>query len=171
MSEDSGLARAQLAAVPWTTLRANGSPGEEVRDLLTTMLFSDGVCAVRDAFSRIENSVSAQGDLSPVAPGAVSVIVAAVAESDAGDARLGPVLDLLGLTLAGHTARWELEIGTRGIRAACYREAMKGYWSLRRIAAGTHDPHGYRALAEELVGMLDDEAANPEPDSPARDAS
>ena len=105
MSADHGLARAQLAAVPWTTPRANGSSGKEVRDLLTTMLFSDDVTAVRGACSRIENNVSAQGDLSPAAPGAVSVIVAAVAESDADDARLGPALDLLGLILAGRTAR------------------------------------------------------------------
>jgi len=171
MTEDVGLARAQLAAVPWSTLRANGSPGEQVRDLLTTMLFSDDDAAASEAYRRIENMVTAQGDLSPAAPGAVAVIVAAVAERDAGDRNMGPALDLLGLTLAGYTARWELDIGTRGIRAACYREAMRGYWSLRRIAASTHDPYEYRELAAELVEMLDDEAANPQPDPPVRETS
>ena len=164
MRQDVGLARAQLDALPWSTLRANSSPGEQVRDLLTTMLFSEDAAAVRDAYRRVENSISAQGDLSPAAPAAVSVIVAAAAERDADDRNLGPVLDLLDLTLAGRTARWELEVGTRGVRAACYREAMKGYWSLRRIAARTDDPYGHRGLAADLVEMLDDEAADPRPD-------
>lgn len=164
MRQEVGLARSQLAAVPWSTLPANGGRGEEVRDLLTTMLFSRVTDEVNVAYRRIENSVTAQGDLSPCAPGVVSVIMAAVAERDATDLALGPVLDLLGLTLAGFTARWEVEIGTRDLRAACYREATKGYWGLRRLAASHDGAPGVVELAGILVSMLDDEEAAPTPD-------
>lgn len=167
MSEDVGLARSQLASIPWSTLRANGSPGEQVRDHLTTMLFSEDSGAIWEAYGRIENSVTAQGDLSPCAPYVVSVIMAAAAERQPGDRHLGTVFDLLGLTLAGVTARWEVEIGTRGLRAACYREAAKGYWALRRLAAATPDPEGVVEMARIMVDMIDHEEAEPPRIAPA----
>jgi hypothetical protein len=161
----AGLARAQLASISWATLGAGNRTAEHVRDhLMTTMLFSEDSRAVEEAYTWIENPVTAQGDLSECAPAVVSVIMAAVADDSVPYPNLGPVLDLLGLTLAGYTATWELERGVRGLRAACYREAMKGYWSLRSIATLPTDRGDVSGEARTIVEMLDDEALSPEPD-------
>jgi hypothetical protein len=159
-----GLAQAQLASVSWATLGAGNRTAEHVRDLLTTMLFSEDSEAVGEAYTWIENPVTAQGDLSECAPAVVSVIMAALAEESVPARNLGPVLDFLGLVLRGYTATWELARGVRGLRADCYREAMKGYWTLRKVALLADDPYDNADLAGVLVEMLDDEAFSPEPD-------
>jgi hypothetical protein len=159
-----GLAQAQLASISWSTLGEAGASAEQVRDDLTTMLFSDDDSAIREAYSRIENPVTAQGDLSECAPAVVSVIMAALAEESVPSRNLGPVLDFLGLILVGFTARWLVTAGVGGLRAACHLEAMKGYWSLRRITRLAEDPFNNASLAGELVEILDEEVAAPQPD-------
>jgi hypothetical protein len=159
-----GLADGQLASAGWSTLGSAGGSAEHVRTWLATMLFSEDAAAVNEAYGRIENPVTAQGDLSECAPAVVSVIMAALAEDSIFLPNLGSVLDLLGLILAGTTARWLVATGGGGLRTACYAEAMKGYWSLKKVTLLAEDPYDNAGLATELVEMLDEEAVSPQRD-------
>lgn len=120
------------------------------------MLLSDEGDAAKGAYERLENEVEAQGDLFQCAPAVVSVIIAAVAEGSIPPANLASALDVLGRIVAGHADRSEVKFGNGGLRGQCHAEAMKGYWSLLRIAA-ERDPFNAWQTARAVLAVLDEQ--------------
>lgn len=119
------------------------------------LLFAEGD-ADDGAYERLENEVEAQGDLFQCAPAAVSVIIAAVAEGSIPAANLATSLDVLGRIVAGHADRSEVALGNGDLREQCHAEAMKGYWSLLRVAAD-RDPFNAWQVARDVLAVLDEE--------------
>lgn len=119
------------------------------------LLFAQGD-ADDGAYERLENEVEAQGDLFECAPAVVSVIMAAVAEGSVPASNLAPVLDVLGRVVAGHADRSEIALGNGDLRERCHAEAMKGYWSLVRVAA-ERDPFNAWQVAAAVLDVLDEE--------------
>jgi hypothetical protein len=148
------LADKQLRIVSWSSLRAGSSDATGVRDDLRMLLFAERD-ADDGAYERLENEVEAQGDLFQCAPSVVSVIVAAVAEESIPAANLATVMDVLGRIVAGYADRSEVVTGNGDLRERCHAEAMKGYWSLLRVATRRDDYNAWQA-ARAVLRVLDE---------------
>lgn len=151
----SVLADKQSRLIPWDELRAGGGDASGVGSDLRMLLFAEGD-ADDGAYERLENEVESQGDLFQCAPAVVSVIVAAVTEGSVPAANLASVLDVLGRVVAGHPGQDEVEKGNDDLREQCHAEAMKGYWSLLRVAAD-RDPFNAWRVACDVLSALDEE--------------
>ncbi|MGW5365477.1 hypothetical protein [Actinopolymorpha pittospori] len=149
------LADKQLRLIPWANLRAGGGDAGRVGTDLRMLLFAEGA-ADDGAYERLENEVEAQGDLFQCAPAVASVIIAAVAEGSIPAANLATALDVLGRVVAGHADRSEVAAGNGDLRGQCHAEAMKGYWSLLRVAA-ERDPFSAWQVAQAVLAVLDEE--------------
>jgi len=150
----SVLADKQLDWVPWGDLRSGNGDAQHVGEDLRMLLFAEG-SADDGAYERLENMVEAQGDLFQCAPAVVSVIVAAVAEGSIPAANLAPSLDVLGRIVAGHADQSEVALGNSDLREQCHAEAMKGYWSLLRVAC-ERDPFNAWKVARAVLAVLDE---------------
>ena len=113
-------------------------------------LFAEGD-ADDGAYERLENEVEAQEDLFQCAPMVVGVIVAAVAEGSIPAANLATSLDVLGRIVAGHADRSEIALGNGDLREQCHAEAMKGYWSVLRVAAERNSFNAWQVARTVLV--------------------
>ncbi|KRD40429.1 hypothetical protein ASE27_05930 [Oerskovia sp. Root918] len=151
----SVLAEKQLCLVPWDRLRAGGGNASGAGEDLRMLLFAEGD-ADDGAYERLDNEVESQGDLFQCAPAVVSVIVAAVAEGSIPAANLASVLDVLGRVVAGYPDRDEVAAGNGDLREQCHAEAMKGYWSLLRVAVERDSFNAWR-VARDVVSALDEE--------------
>lgn len=149
------LADKQLRLIPWDELRAGGGDAGGVGADLRMLLFAERD-ADDGAYERLENEVESQGDVFQCAPAVVSVIVAAVAEGSVPAANLASVLDVLGRVVAGAPGQDEVAAGNGDLRERCHAEAMKGYWSLLRVAAG-RDPFNAWRVARDVLSALDEE--------------
>ena len=118
------------------------------------ILLSDDGDAATGAYERLENAAEAQGELFQCAPSVVSVIVAAITEGSIPPSNLPSALDVLGRIIAGHAARSEVEIGNHDLREQCHSEAMKGYWSLLRVAL-ERDSFNAWQVARDVLVVLD----------------
>ena len=146
------LAEKQLQLVPWGDLRGDyGNDARQVGEDLRLLLFGDDA----DAAIRVECSTSNQGHLFQCAPAAVSVIVAAVAEGSIPAGNLGSSLDVLGLILAGYADESEAALGNSDLREQCHAEAMKGYWSLLRVACERDFFNAWK-IAQDVLRVLDE---------------
>lgn len=153
----ANLAERQLRSIPWDDLRAGGEKGTTVVGDLRSMLFEDGRQA-GDAYLRLENPVVAQGNLFEVAPAVVSVIVAAIADASTPEKNVAMVLDLLGRILGGAADPSEVVAGRGDLQERCQAEALRGYWSILKMAA-TQDPYGAHEVAADVLDVLDEKHA------------
>lgn len=151
----SMLAERQLRLIPWGDLRSDSDDAVEVGKDLEMLIFAEGDADDGAAY-RLENRIESQGHLFECAPAVVSVIVAAAAEGSIPAGNLGPCLDLLGRIVAGYSAPSEVALGRTDLRERCQREAMKGYWSLMRVAR-ERDPFNAWQLARDVLAILDEE--------------
>ncbi|GAA4710090.1 hypothetical protein GCM10023198_36080 [Promicromonospora umidemergens] len=149
------LAEKQLHLVSWGDLRAGGGNASRVGEDLRMLLFAEGD-ADDGAYERLENELEAQGDLFQCAPVAVATIVAAVAEGSIPAANLATSLDVLGRIVTGYADRSEIALGNGDLREQCRAEAMKGYWSLLRVAV-ERDPFNAWQVARAVLAVLDEE--------------
>jgi hypothetical protein len=81
-----------------------------------------------------EMRVISQGHLFECAPSAVKVLMAAIAYRSVPEPNRGAVLDMLCRILAGYPDDSETEAGNGDLDEQCRQEALKGYWSLMRVA-------------------------------------
>lgn len=144
----------QLRMVPWISLRAGSGDASRIGDDLRMLLFAEGD-ADDGAYERLENEVESQGDLFQCAPAVVSVIVAAVAEASIPPANLATSLDVLGRIVAGYADRSEAAAGNGDLREQCHAEAMKGYWSLMKVAS-ERDSFNAWQTAQAVLAVLDE---------------
>jgi hypothetical protein len=151
----SVLAERQLELTSWGGLRSGSGNAAEVGADVEMLLFAEGD-ADDGAYERLENEVEAQGHLFECAPAVVSVIVAAVAEGVIPAANLAPCLDVLGRIVGGYPDASEVALGRSDLRELCHREAMKGYWSLMRLAC-ERDPFNAWRTAQAVLAVLDEE--------------
>lgn len=148
-----GMAARQAELVDWESLRTGGGTRDLGGDLMT-LLAVEGPKAV-DAYRRMENAVVSQGHLFECAPSVVRVLMSAIAEGSVPDANLGAVLDLLCRILVGYPDDSETDAGNGDLDEQCHREALKGYWSLMRVANGRDAFDGWK-LARDALAMLDE---------------
>jgi hypothetical protein len=148
------LAERQLQIIPWDDLRAGGENGSAVVADLRTMLFEEGRQA-GDAYLRLENPVVAQGNLFEVAPAVVSVIVAAITDASIPEKNVAMVLDLLGRILGGAPDPSEVAAGRSDLQERCQAEALRGYWSIVKVAANA-DQYGAHEVAADVLDVLDE---------------
>jgi hypothetical protein len=151
-----GLAEKQLRLFKWETLRASGGFAGAVPEHLRIMLAAEDDIAVNIACDWLENPIVSQGDLFECAPAVVSVIVAALADGTVPIRNLPPVIDRLGLIIAGYADKSEVLLGREDLREKCHVEARKGYWTLMQIACA-RDPFNAWELATDVLSVLDPE--------------
>ena len=151
------LAERQLEIIPWADLQAGEENGSTVVPDLRTMLFEDSPRA-GDAYLRLENPVVAQGNLFQCAPAVVSVIVAAITDASIPEKNLAMVLDLLGRIVGGAADPSEVAAGRGDLQERCQAEALRGYWSIVRVAATDH-PFGAQ-VAADVLDVLDERHAH-----------
>jgi len=118
------------------------------------MLFGEGKAA-GDAYMRLENLVVAQGNLFQCAPAVTSVVVAAIVDEAVPEKSLAMVLDLLGRIVGGEADPSEVDAGNGDLSAQCQAEALRGYWSIVRIALSS-DPFGAHEVAADVLAVLDE---------------
>ena len=148
------LAERQLRTTPWKGLRSGSGDATEVGVDLEMLLFAEGD-ADDGAYERLENEVESQGYLFECAPAVVSVIVAAVAEGAIPAENLASCLDVLGRIVAGYPDASEVAVGRSDLRELCHHEAMRGYWSLMRVASERDRFNAWRA-ADAVLAVLDE---------------
>lgn len=149
------LAERQLRLLSWDEMRCEGGSASTVEHDLRTLLLDDSDAATA-AYARLENPVVSQGHLFECAPAVVSVIVAAVTDRTVPPANLASVLDLLGRILAGYPDESEVEAGREDLRERCHEEALRGYWTLLRVACVQDQFNAWR-VAVDILSMLDSE--------------
>jgi hypothetical protein len=153
-----GLAQRQLESISWSTLRVEGGWATDVPSDLQALLFVDAESA-EEAYLRLTNSVVCQGSTFRSAPAVVSVIMAALTDESIPALNMRQTIDLLGRLVGGRADRSEVAEGYVNIREECATEALRGYWSLVKVAL-TPDPYRASQLASELLRMLDSEHAS-----------
>jgi len=109
-----------------------------------------------EAYQRLENEVESQGHLFECAPAVVAVIIAAVSEQAIVTRNLASCLDVLGRIIAGHADETVDAARRLSPRDECHQEALKGYWSLVRVAE-VKDPFNAWRIARDIIDMLDEE--------------
>lgn len=79
-----------------------------------------------------------------------------MAEGSIPAANLATSLEVLGRIVAGHADRSEIALGNGDLREQCHAEAIKGYWSLLRVAAERDSFNAWQVSRAVLV-VLDQE--------------